>query len=168
MAYRRDKARGISRSSDVPFPNSPGASAFAGIPGVQAGPPGWHRAPVGLVVRAESAAESRFLVPADECCGDQPEGCGVEQQTELAQEQRLADDDRQYRHIHGVADIAIQPADDQALRCGDRYRCPEAFHYETSPPSSRAIISFPRQSSARAGSAAIASYVRAWTNVLLP
>jgi hypothetical protein len=61
--------------------------AFAGFPGAQAGPPGGHRTPVGLVVRAEPADESRFLVPADECCGDQPEGCGVQQQSELAQEQ---------------------------------------------------------------------------------
>src|SRR5215203_6716678 len=140
----------------------------AGFPGTQAGPPGGHRTPVGFVVRAEPASESRFLVEADECCGDHPDACGVQQQSELAQEQRLTDDDRQYRHIHGVADVAIHPADDQTLRCGDRYRCPQALHDETSPPSSRAIISFPRQSSARAGSAAIASYVRAWTNVLLP
>jgi hypothetical protein len=53
-----------------------------------------------------------FLVPADECCGDQLGGRSVQQQTELAQEQSLTDNGRQYRHIHGVADIAIQPADD--------------------------------------------------------
>src|SRR5215210_9055831 len=84
----------------------------AGFPRAQAGPPGGHRAPVGLVVRAEPARKGGFLVPADEYCGDQPEGCSVQQQSELAQEQRLTDDGRQYRHIHGVADIAIEPADD--------------------------------------------------------
>jgi len=31
----------------------------------------------------------------------------------------------------GFSDIAIQPADDQALRRGDRRWCPEAFHDET-------------------------------------
>src|SRR5215216_2848440 len=103
----------------------------AGLPGAQAGPPGGHRASVGLVVRPEPAGEGGFLVPADECCGDQPEGCSVHQQTELAQEQPLTDDGRQYGHIHGVADIAIQPADDQALRRGDRRWCPEAFYDET-------------------------------------
>ena len=102
-----------------------------GFPGAQAGPPRWHRASVGLVVRAESAGESRFLVPADECGGDHPEGRGVRQQNELAEDERLTDYDRQYRHIHGVADIAIQSADDQALGSGDRCRSPEALHDET-------------------------------------
>src|SRR5215212_8012618 len=38
----------------------------ARFPGTQAGPPGGHRAPVGLVVRPEAAGERRFLVEADE------------------------------------------------------------------------------------------------------
>src|SRR5215216_7333656 len=103
----------------------------AGFPGTQAGPPGGHRTPVGLVVRAKPAPKGGFLVPAHECSKGQPEGCSVQQQTELAQEQRLTDDGCQYGHIHGVAHIAIQPADDQSLRGGDRCRCTEAFHHET-------------------------------------
>lgn len=38
----------------------------ARFPGTQAGPPGRHRAPVGLVVRPEAAGERRFLVETDE------------------------------------------------------------------------------------------------------
>ena len=48
----------------------------------------------------------------------------------MAQEQRLADDDRQYRHVHGVADVAIRSADDQALGRGDGRRRPETLHDE--------------------------------------
>src|SRR5829696_1406324 len=103
----------------------------AGFPGMQAGPPGGYRAPVGLVVGTEAAREGGFLVEAHERRDDQPNRCGVQQQTEPAQEQRLANDGRQYRHVHGVTDVAIHSADDQTLGRGDRRRCPEALHYET-------------------------------------
>jgi hypothetical protein len=37
----------------------------------------------------------------------------------------------QCRHVHGVADVTIHPADDQTLGCGDRCRCPEVLHDES-------------------------------------
>src|SRR5215204_3934516 len=41
---------------------------LAGFPGTQAGTAGGHRAPVGLVVRAEAAGEGGFRVAAYERC----------------------------------------------------------------------------------------------------
>ena len=100
---------------------------------------GGHRAPVGLLVRAEAAGEGGFLVPADEPRDDQPGKPGVQQQPEPAQEQRLACDGRQHRHVHGVADVAIHPANDQTLGRGNRRRCPEALHDVTHEPRTTAI-----------------------------
>src|SRR5829696_7809551 len=125
---------GVLRSS---LASSSGASSCAwfvtlgGLPGTQAGPPGGYRAPIGLVVLAEAAREGGLLIQADEPRDEQPRCCGVQQQTEPAQEQRLADDGRQYGDIHRVADVAVHPADDQTLWRGDRCRCPEALHDET-------------------------------------
>ena len=64
------------------------------VPGTQAGPPGKHRAPVGLVVRPEPPGEGGFILEAHERRHDQPADCGVQQQSELAHEHSLADDSR--------------------------------------------------------------------------
>jgi hypothetical protein len=45
---------------------------------------------------------------------------GVQQEGALAKCQRLPDDGRHHRQVHGVADMPVEPADDQALGWGDR------------------------------------------------
>ena len=97
---------------------------------MQAGPPGGHRTPIGVVVGTESVVESRFLIPAYDCRGEEPKRCDVEQETRLTQEERLTDDRRQDGHVHGIADITICAADDEAFGRCDWRRCPEPFSDE--------------------------------------
>src|SRR5215218_4299204 len=98
---------------------------------MQAWPPGRHRAPVGLVVSTEAAGQGGFLVEPHERRYGHPDDTGVQQYSETAQEQRLANDGRQYRYVHGVANVAIHPADDQTLGRSNRRRCPEALYDES-------------------------------------
>jgi hypothetical protein len=79
---------------------------------------------------AEAAPETRLLDPVDDCRGERPERGGIEQQDGLAQVERLPGDDGQERHVRGVADVAIGPADDQARRRRHRRRRPETLDNE--------------------------------------
>jgi hypothetical protein len=92
------------------------------LPGAAAWPPGWHGTLVDLVLRAELAAQGRLLVPMDERGHGGARGRGVQQEGGLAKYQRLPDDGGHDRQVHGVADVAVEPADDQVLgrgrRCG--------------------------------------------------
>jgi hypothetical protein len=49
---------------------------------------------------------------------------GVQQEGGLAKCQRLPDDGRHHRQVHGVADMPVEPADDQALGWRDRCGVP--------------------------------------------
>jgi hypothetical protein len=59
-----------------------------------------------------------------------PRGRGVEQEAELAQQQRLAGDGGESRQVHRIADVAVEPADHQPLGRGDRRRRAQALHDE--------------------------------------
>ena len=49
---------------------------------------------------------------------------------DAAEEQSLAEDQRRNRHVHGIAHVAIQPADHQMLWRRDGRRCPQALKGE--------------------------------------
>jgi hypothetical protein len=69
----------------------------------------------------------RFLVAEDERghrCGHDP---GVDDQQEARERARLPENDRQDRQVHGVADVAIETADNEAVRRCHRRGCAGAF-----------------------------------------
>jgi hypothetical protein len=68
----------------------------------------------------ELADKGGLLVAVDEGGDGEPHCCGVHEQDGMAQEQRLPHDDRHDREVHGVPDVPIEPAYNQAL--GWRYR----------------------------------------------
>jgi hypothetical protein len=85
---------------------------------------------VRLVVGSEPARQRRLLIGPDERVDDDTEERGVQQQPELAQEERLPRDRRGHREVHRVAHVAIPAADDQPLGRRNRSRGPTALGNE--------------------------------------
>src|SRR5262245_19549960 len=115
VSATRDAGEGNTR---VAGPSGP--LAVVGLPRPKAGPPAWHRPPVLLVLRAESTAQGRLLVPVDECCDRREEHGRVDEQYEPAQDEGLPDDDAADGQVHRVADVAVEAAHDQAVGRRDR------------------------------------------------
>jgi hypothetical protein len=75
----------------------------------------------------EPAPQGRLLVPANERAGGGADDRCVPEQHRLPQRQRLPADGRHDRQVHGVTDVAVEPADDEPLRRRERGRGAEAF-----------------------------------------
>jgi hypothetical protein len=76
---------------------------------------------------AELTAERRLLVPVHERADHGEERSRIRKQDQLPEEQRLADDDYSHGQVHRVTDVAVEPADHEALGRRDRGRRARAF-----------------------------------------
>src|SRR6266511_2593701 len=103
-------------------------ASLVSLPGPSAGPPGRHAAPVPLVLLAELTPQGRLLVQMHK--GGDGERGGVGEEDRLTQYQRLSDDRRRDRHVHGIAYVPVQTAYDQALCGSDRRGRAKAFDSE--------------------------------------
>src|SRR6266508_306252 len=95
-------------------------ASLVSLPRPSAGPPGRHAAPVLLVLLAELTPQSRLLVQMHKGGDGDGERGGVGEEDRLTEYQRLADDRRRDRHVHGIAYVPVQTADAQALCGSDR------------------------------------------------
>src|SRR5215472_15529685 len=110
----------------MPWESTPSA----GLPGPQVRPPAGDRSPVGFVLLAELLKQRRLLVEEDPQAEEQADGPGVEEEPELAQQQRLPGDGDQQRYVYGVADVTVETADHQVPGGGDRRRRAQALDHE--------------------------------------
>jgi hypothetical protein len=76
-------------------------------------PPSGHGPPVSLVLGTISPGQCGLLIPPDERGTGRCHHGRVAQQDGTAEQQGLADDDGQHGHIHGIADVTVQPAHHQ-------------------------------------------------------
>lgn len=82
------------------------------------------------ILVAESGEQRRFLVPKDET-GRRPTNDGsVCQQQRVTEVQALAGDHGNDCHVHGIADMSIDPSNYQVLGGSDRSRGPEPLSDE--------------------------------------
>jgi hypothetical protein len=58
------------------------------------------------------------------------DGGRVGEDADADEDQRLPEDDGEHRDVHRVANIAVEPADDERRSRGDRRRCAAAFDRE--------------------------------------
>jgi hypothetical protein len=69
------------------------------------------RTSVGGVLLAVAAAQRRLLLEAHEARHYEPEGRGVDEQHRAAEDRRLAEDDRDHRDVHRVAQVTADATD---------------------------------------------------------
>jgi hypothetical protein len=81
--------------------------------------------------RAELSRESGLFIENNKGKKCQPNKQSVPQQRDAAEEQSLAEDQQRHGHIHGIADPAIEPGNDQVLRGSDRCGRPRSLKCET-------------------------------------
>ena len=80
-----------------------------------------------FVTIAEHLAQCRLFVGQHEEMKAEPHDRAVPQQAHVAEQQRLPKNDGDDTDIHGIADIAIEAADNQTLRRRDRRRRAQTF-----------------------------------------
>src|SRR4030095_15058714 len=114
---RRDRGR-----RDAFGPTRGALATEWNLPRLAAWPPPGNRTAICVVLLAELAAQRRLLVPAHERADDGEERTRIRKQDQLPEEQRLADDDCPHGQVHRVTDVAVEPADHEALGRRDRGR----------------------------------------------
>src|SRR5262245_17087258 len=91
------------------------ARVLPGPPWLTAWPPARYCAPVGLVLPSELTTQRRLLVEVNkryDCSEEHPR---VREQDQLAQNERLTNDDRSDRDVHGISHVSVEPTDDETL-----------------------------------------------------
>jgi hypothetical protein len=75
-----------------------------------------------LVMGAKALSQHRLLVGQDKGVEREPQDPGVNQETPVAEQDPLAQDDSDDGDVHGIAHVAIEPRHHQVLRRCDRRR----------------------------------------------
>ena len=84
-------------------------------PGGEARQPAVDVGAIEVVLRAEGAAEGGLLVEANKGVGDEPGAGGVDEERCAAEEECLAGEESEQRHVHGIADESIRARDDKGV-----------------------------------------------------